>query len=193
MNDLVKINLVRRIIMIDKLSTYAKSLIYIVIIIGILELIIPNGKNKKYIKVVMGMFVIFSIISPVVGKRINVNEEIIEKYMNSSTSQKNKASENDENLKTIFKSKVKENVEAYLSSKGYECKNIIVKEENYNISQICINGISKNEKNAINKIEINIKDTSSKKKDEVNNEEKNKIIEYIAKNYEINKENILIN
>ncbi len=179
--------------MIDKLSTYAKSLIYIVIIIGILELIIPNGKNKKYIKVVMGMFVIFSIISPVVGKRINVNEEIIEKYMNSSTSQKNKASENDENLKTIFKSKVKENVEAYLSSKGYECKNIIVKEENYNISQICINGISKNEKNAINKIEINIKDTSSKKKDEVNNEEKNKIIEYIAKNYEINKENILIN
>ena len=191
MNDLVNINLVRRII--NKLSTYAKSLIYIVIIIGILELIIPNGKNKKYIKVVMGMFVIFSIISPVVGKRINVNEEIIEKYMNSSTSQKNKASENDENLKTIFKSKVKENVEAYLSSKGYECKNIIVKEENYNISQICINGISKNEKNAINKIEINIKDTSSKKKDEVNNEEKNKIIEYIAKNYEINKENILIN
>ena len=193
MNDLVKINLARRIIMIDKLSTYAKSLIYIVIIIGILELIIPNGKNKKYIKVVMGMFVIFSIISPVVGKRINVNEEIIEKYMNSPTSQKNKASENDENLKAIFKSKVKENVEAYLSSKGYECKNIIVKEENYNISQICINGISKNEKNAINKIEINIKDTSSKKKDEVNNEEKNKIIEYIAKNYEINKENILIN
>lgn len=179
--------------MIDKLSTYAKSLIYIVIIIGILELIIPNGKNKKYIKVVMGMFVIFSIISPVVGKRINVNEAMIEEYMNSSTSQKNKASENDENLKAIFKAKVKENVEAYLSSKGYECKNVIVKEENYNISQICINGISKNEKNAINKIEINIKGTSSKKKDEVNNEEKNKIIEYIAKNYEIDKENILIN
>lgn len=182
--------------MINKLSIYARGLIYIVIIVGILELVIPNGKNKKYIKVIMGMFVIFSIISPVVGKRINVNEEIIEKYMNSSSNKTDKAKENDnedENLKAVFKSKVKENIEAYLSSKGYECKSVTIKEENYNISQISINGLNKKEKNAINKIEINIKGPSNDQKEEMGQEEKQKIIEYIAKNYEIDKENILTN
>lgn len=179
--------------MINKLSTYSKYLVYIVIIVGIMELILPNNKNKKYIKIIMGMFVIFSIINPVVGKRINMNNEIFEKYINTDANMSSqKEDENDETIKDVFKIKLKENIKSYINSKGYDCKSITVKEENYNISEIEIFGIEKkkSDKEMINRVQINI--NNSKKQENVTKEEIQNLTEYLAKNYEIEKEKIYI-
>ncbi|MCI8482131.1 MAG: hypothetical protein HFJ27_03470 [Clostridia bacterium] len=51
--------------MIENLSLWAEQIIVAVIIATIIEMILPNGNNKKYIKAVIGVYVLFTIISPI--------------------------------------------------------------------------------------------------------------------------------
>lgn len=49
--------------MIDFLSNWAQGIIVAVIIATIIEMILPNGSSKKYVKVVVGIYILFTIIS----------------------------------------------------------------------------------------------------------------------------------
>ena len=53
--------------MIKFLSNWIEQIAIAVIIASIFELILPNGSLKKYIKVILGIYVVFSIISPFVN------------------------------------------------------------------------------------------------------------------------------
>ena len=68
--------------MINFLSSWAEQVVLAVIIATIIELILPNSKNKKYVQMVIGIYVLFNIISPVIkNKDIFTFEEInLEKY-----------------------------------------------------------------------------------------------------------------
>ena len=52
--------------MISNISKWAGSIVIAVIIVTILEMLLPDGKNKKYIKTVMGVYILFTVISPIV-------------------------------------------------------------------------------------------------------------------------------
>ena len=47
------------------INNWASGLIVAVIIATIIELILPENKNKKYVKMVSGIFILFTIISPI--------------------------------------------------------------------------------------------------------------------------------
>ena len=49
--------------MIEFISNWASGIIVTIIVITILEMLLPNNKNKKYIKVLMGIYLIFCMIS----------------------------------------------------------------------------------------------------------------------------------
>ena len=49
------------------LSSWASGVIVAIIAATILEMLLPDGNNKKYIKVIIGIYVLFTIISPVVS------------------------------------------------------------------------------------------------------------------------------
>ena len=49
--------------MIEFLSGWAQNLGVVIVIASIFEMILPNNKTKKYIRVVLGIFVMFNIIS----------------------------------------------------------------------------------------------------------------------------------
>ena len=51
--------------MISWFNSWAQGIILAVIIVTILEMIVPEGKNKKYIKIVMGVYITFTMISPI--------------------------------------------------------------------------------------------------------------------------------
>ena len=34
----------------------------------ILEMILPEGKNKKYIKKIIGIYILFAVLSPIISK-----------------------------------------------------------------------------------------------------------------------------
>ena len=50
--------------MVQFVSDWAEQLVIAVIIGTILEMLLPEDKNKKYIKMVIGIYVLFCIISP---------------------------------------------------------------------------------------------------------------------------------
>ena len=58
------------------LNNWLQGIVVAVVIASIIQMILPNGNNKKYIKVVLGIYVVFQIITPVVNKFFNSNFEI---------------------------------------------------------------------------------------------------------------------
>ena len=49
----------------EKISMWSRSIVVSVIITVVIEMILPENNSKKYIKIVLGIFVVYSIISPV--------------------------------------------------------------------------------------------------------------------------------
>ena len=51
--------------MIIKIRQWCEGIIIAVIISIIIEMIIPEGKNKKYIKVIIGVYIMFVSLTPI--------------------------------------------------------------------------------------------------------------------------------
>ena len=55
--------------MINFISSWAEQIIIVVVITTIIEMILPNSKNKKYVQMIIGIYILFTIISPVVKNK----------------------------------------------------------------------------------------------------------------------------
>lgn len=70
--------------MISYISSWAQQVIICVIVVTILEMILPNGNSKKYIKTIIGVYVLYVIISPgiklITGSDIKIDYSKYEKY-----------------------------------------------------------------------------------------------------------------
>ena len=80
--------------MIDWISNWAETIIIAVIIATIIEMILPEGSSKKYVKVIIGVYILFTIVSPVIsgftGNNIAVSDTLdIEKYIEEVDQNKN--------------------------------------------------------------------------------------------------------
>lgn len=199
MNTLVKI-----------INSWAQGIISAVIITTIIEIILPEGNNKKYIKVILGIYILFSIIYPVInnisGKSINLDTIInntnkqMESYENNSVT-----IETNSYIETTYKNNLTKNITDNLEEKGYKLENLNLyietqNEERYGqINSIVLEIEKQNKKENIqnNKInEVNIV-VSSKKTEEniepISEEEINNLKEYFVNSYSIEKERIHIN
>ena len=77
--------------MISFFSTWIGQIAVSVIIVSIFEMVLPKGNLKKYIKVVLGIYVIYCLISPFVNnkKLFDIDNINIEKYTTNSITQSN--------------------------------------------------------------------------------------------------------
>ena len=73
--------------MIEFLSSWAKSLGLAIIVISILEMLLPNNKTKKYVRMVFGLYIIFNIISPFVKNKdiLDVSSYDLNEYIGDYT------------------------------------------------------------------------------------------------------------
>lgn len=191
-------------------SSWAQGIIVAVIVATIVELLLPNGSSKKYVKVVVGIYILFSIIAPVVNKFANqdINAEIftLDKYEKKMEDGNNKIlqkieANNSRTVKDIYVANLEADLKAKLKDKGYEVTSTYIKtkdDENYTIENISIT-VKKNE-NKENKNEISIGEiTISKTKDnttsneDISRQDKQEIKEYLAKTYDISEKIIDIN
>ena len=155
--------------MVSFLSSWVKNLSLALIIVSILEMIIPNNKTKKYIRMVMGLYVLFSIISPFIenSNKFNIDNldfnSYIEKTQKVSTEEVNQDSMNTR-LKQIYIEKLENDITTKIEEKGYDVESCKV--DAY-ISE-------KENDSGINKIVLNIQksDQSTEAKNSENIEEK---------------------
>ncbi len=135
--------------MIEWLNEWAQGIIVAVIIATIIELILPKGNSKKYVKVIVGIYILFTIISPVIakvkGNELNVNEILdtakFEKELEKSNSKISEKleSNNSRSIKDIYVSNLTTDIKNKLKEKGYNVvsSSINVKDDkNYTIEEI---------------------------------------------------------
>ena len=201
--------------MIDWISTWAQSIIIAVIIATIIEMILPSGSSKKYIKVVTGVYILFTIISPVItkftGKTLAVSDILeLDSYVNEikqkEVSQNLLAENNSASIKDIYTANLKSDIKNKLKQKGYSANNIVLTigdDKNYTLNKIELD-IEKikedkqevNEIEAVNKIDITISNTvveNNNNKSSISDKEKEKIKQYLSSVYEIDEKDILVN
>ena len=104
--------------MINFLSKWIEGIAVAVIMASIFEMILPNGNIKKYIKVVLGIFIIFSIISPFVNKKVLYDIEL-PKELKDYTIQ-NTINAQTEDLNKIYKNTFEKEIIQTVKKNGYE-------------------------------------------------------------------------
>lgn len=201
------------ILLIKFINSWAQGIILAVIIATIIEIIIPEGNNKKYVKTVIGLYILFTIIYPLITKlsndKFNFNSVIdnvtkeVSKYEDSTNS-----IETNTYIEETYKNKLIEDIKNKIEEKGYSVLNLNIYVETQNeeiygqINSIVVE-IEKYEQenkevNSINNIEqINIKISNNvehiKTEETVSKEEIKTLKEYLSNTYSVEKEKIHIN
>lgn len=198
--------------MISWISSWAQGIIMAVIIGAIIEMILPEGNSKKYVKIVIGVYVLFTIISPVIskitGKTIQVSDilelnKYIEETENNSKLYVTLDEDNSNNIKDIYESSLRNDIKAKVAAKGYNAKNIkleIEDDEEYTLKKIDIEicrNMEKDKKDieTIQNVDINIsqKSTENDMQEKLSEKDKRKLKDYLSGVYEIDEKNININ
>jgi len=206
----------------DFIVMWAQGIIVAVIIATIIEMILPEGSNAKYIKVVIGIFILFNIISPIIDKftsnnssKMNFNFNV-ESSINETTATSITIN-NEETIRKMYEENLKIDIQTKVSQKGYIVGSIsleILEDKNYTLNKIDIKVTGKVENDVNNKnnsnnvttivenienIKIDIggsrKDKSNEKAEPsvISESEKRKLKEYLSGVYEVNENNIVIN
>lgn len=208
------------VILIEWISSWAEQIVVAVIIASIIEMLLPNGNNKKYIKAIIGVYILFTIISPVIGKFVNIDLKDIdyEKYFKEIETQEtisqSLTTNNEKAMGEIYISNLKADMKNKLEEKGYKVESINLKveledENNYGkVNEILLSISKQNEENsktkenntiAINKIEDvkignKVENTKEVKTSiDIGNSDKNQIKDYLSSVYDVKKKNIRIN
>lgn len=199
--------------MIDFIKQWANQIIVAVIIATIFEMILPNGNNKKYIKMIIGIYVLFTVVQPIVnkltGNKFEISSFNYEKYIDKDiieTSSEDFKNNNSNLIQQAYIDNIQNDIQAKLLQKGYEATSCDIdavsneNDENYGtIRSIKLKIKRKEEKEStsnvigVEKVEINIDDEQTIEKSNILDEEKQNIIQYLAQEYSLDKGKIIIN
>ena len=144
--------------MIKFLSSWAKNIGLAVVIASIIEMILPENNTKKYIKLVLGTYILFSVISPFIGKDIDFN---LDEYIETSGEEINQESM-DRRINELYKEQLEKNITSKVEEQGYIVENCSVD----------IEITDKVETTKINKINLDVKQGENKKTSDENIESK---------------------
>lgn len=167
--------------MIENLSSWAKGITLAVIVVSILEMLLPNNKTKKYIKMVMGVFILFNIISPFINANDlkNLNEIDASKYVNENNKNYVEQKSMDERLEELYIDEIEKDIIKKVEKKGYKVSMCKVDAK-----------ITKNEEETgITKIKLKVEKTGEVKQEE-NSIIENQIVTQVQKIKKVNTKKI---
>ena len=140
--------------MIEFLSSWAKSLGLAIIVISILEMLLPNNKTKRYVRMVFGLYIIFNIVSPFIKNKdiLDVSSYDMNEYIGDYTTNQTQEEQNsvDSQIEEIYIRELEKDITRKVEKLGYQVTTCNVyatlsseNEENY-IEQIVLT-VEKNE------------------------------------------------
>lgn len=161
--------------MIEFLSTWAKNLGLAIILISILEMLLPNNRTKKYVRMVFGIYIIFNIISPFINNKdiLEVNSYDFNEYIgNYTTNQTNEKQGSVNNkIEEIYIKELEKDITSKIEELGYQVVSCNV----YATLE------SKNEENYIEEIVLIVEKTEEENNKEEKETIENKLVEEIQK------------
>ena len=190
--------------MVEIINSWAQKIIIVVIICTIIEMILPEGKNKKYIKTVIGIYVVFTIISPIISKINNNNTLDLNKYFktenNITVETSSPVVDTNEYIEEVYKEKLKTDIKTKIEAMNYTVKNIDLEietedEETYGtILKLNLSISQQEQEDKQNNIQIEKIVIGEEKKEESNisDKEKEKIKQYISSIYYVSENNVII-
>ena len=170
-------------------------------------MLLPDNTNKKYVKIVIGIFILFTIISPFIskfGNGVNLNLDNLEKYMTPSQEAYVEVPTNansitdDETVKKLYLENLKNEIKTGIENLNYTVNSVNIQLENGetygNIDSITLNVEPKNKVETVEKVNINIGgDTAqTKEKSKLSQEDVKTIKDFLYTNYEIDKEKVIV-
>lgn len=186
------------------LTVWASGVVIAVIIGSIIEMILPESNNKKYVKTIIGIFILFTIISPVIfkfsGEENLKNIVNFNNYISMNMTTASNIGTNDKILE-LYEKNLKNELSNCLKKEGYEISNIKLDSniENGNIEKLELNIIKTEKSSSINKINttkininISIDNNLSTENSGLDTTEKNKIKDILFNTYGIAKDKIYI-
>ena len=163
--------------MINFLCSWAEQIVLAVIIATLFELILPKNKNKKYIQMVIGVYVLFNIISPILETEqvFSFDEYNIEKD-NVVSGEVLDQTSMDERIEKIYLDELEDTVITKFEKQGFKVKKCTIDAE-----------LDSSKKNAgIHLITVKLETTE-------NSEQIDEIKKDIATEFEIEEDKININ
>ena len=149
--------------MIEFLSSWAKNLGLAIIVISILEMLLPNNKTKKYVRMVFGLYIIFNILSPFIRNKdiLDVNSYDLNEYIDHYTTSQTNETQNSVNnqVEEIYIRELEKDITQKVESLGYQVTTC----------NVYATLSSKNEENYIEEIVL----TVEKKEEQENNQQGN--------------------
>lgn len=201
--------------MINFLSSWAKNIGIAIVIVSILEMILPNNKTKKYIKMVMGIYILFAIILPFLQNKINLQDLNAENYIETSTKSEVNQTSMDARIEELYVEQLKKDITSKIEQKGYKVNKcevtasitkdvnttkinkIVLKVEkdsskkeqnNSNIENVIISEVEK-----IKDIEIDSENQTKEKKLTISKTEEKELKKFLKEEYEVSEECLVIN
>lgn len=189
--------------MINSISVWAKSIILAVIIATIIEMILPNNNNRKYIKTIIGVYILFVIISPIIKKFSNnsiaVDASEYKNFFNTEIESSYDTNTINTRLNSTYITSIKSDINNRLKEKGYKVDSLnvdveLVNEEKYGTIKSITLSVSKikDENSIVDKVIINISNENTESKSNLSQNNKNEIKELLSETYGIDKNNIVI-
>ena len=193
------------------ISNWIQGIIIAVIIGTIIEMLLPEGNCKKYVKVVIGVYILFSIVSPVItkvtGSEFRVSDIYdINSYIEASTkSTQDYAEINKENqIKQIYETNLKKDMKQKIEEKGYKVKSIFLElanDEQYTLKKINISlslkeqHTEENDVKIVNEIQISVANNNENQTGDVkiSYKEQENLKTYLSSVYNLDKKDININ
>ncbi len=171
--------------MILKLKQWCEGIIIAIIISVIIEMLIPDNKNKKYVKVIIGVYIMFVSLNPLL-EILNFDYDF-SNFLNLETT--TTATSFDNNIKEVYVLGIEEKIKEEIEEIGYNVEYVQVEVDfNYEqIEKISLKINNSSNGNIIEIEEINIGQKENKK------EKYSDVVSMLTLNYSVEEEKIFIN
>ncbi len=192
----------------SNLYGYVYGILMFVILITLIEMLLPKGNNKKYVKLVSSFLLTIIVLTPIINVFANqdsIKNKIEEQFSKLEIPNEDsiEAVNQQVYIDNLFEEGIKNDISKLVNNNGYDTENIEVEynknEEGQfsNITKISFNIVSKiDEKKVenIEKVNINLdeKFIEIDNKNIINDIDKNKIKQEISDRYKIDKSYIYI-
>lgn len=192
------------------ISGWIQGIIIAVIIGTIIEMLLPDGNCKKYVKVVIGVYILFSIVSPVITKVTGNEFRVSDIYdintyieVSAKSSQENIENNQQNQIKQVYITNLKNDMKQKIQEKGYSVKSLtleISNDEQYTLKKIFAQVSKKKDEETkevkgVNEINVTISNTTENIEEDISisTKEQNDLKAYLSGIYNLEEKNININ